>query len=288
MRHMKHVTAMAWAPRILAEVGLPDDAASRADALRDAPVIMLGAGDTLEKSRSGKFLAALALSGTLRVTEDGTVTRHGRGALPGLRRMLAGAGGAPAIQAETDSVLLLLDRPRVLQLAELSPGFAQRIVRDLCAVPQPGMDDAAHVAERCPPGDNARLPDSTGCVVLVRLANREALERCDGKAVAEVAMQSLGRAVEQSIRPGDLLLRLGPDEYLVGIDGDTLAAAIVSSRLASRAARIVVFADMRTALPHLDVVTGIAVAARAESVSGAAQRARRSTVQAARSGACVT
>lgn len=280
MRHMKHAMATAWAPRILAEVGLPDDAASYADALRDAPVIMLGAGDALEKSRSGKFLAALALSGTLKVTEDGAVTRHGRGALPGLRRMLAETGAAPAIQAETDSVLLLLDRPRVLQLAELSPGFAQRIVRDLCAAPQQRTDDAARAAERCPPGDT-RLPDATGCVVLVRLANHAALECCDGKNVAEVAMQALGRAVEQSIRPGDLLLRLGADEYLVGIDGDTLAAAIVSSRLASRAARIVVFADMRTALPHLDVVTGIAVASRAETVSGAAHRARHSMAHAA-------
>ncbi|MFS2023460.1 hypothetical protein [Massilia sp. CT11-137] len=277
---MKHATATAWSSRILAEVGVPDDMAPCADALRDAPVIMLGAGEALERSRSGQFLAALALSGTLQVTEDGIVTRHGRGALPDLRRMLAETGAVPAIQAETDSVILLLDRPRVLQLAELSPRFAQRIVRDLCAVPQQRADDAARAAERCPPDSNTPLPDATGCVVLVRLANREALERCDGAAVAEVAMQSLGRAVEQSIRPGDLLLRLGADEYLVGIDGDTLAAAIVSSRLVSRAGRIVVFADMRTGLPHLDVVTGIAVAPHGETVAGAAHRARHSTVQA--------
>lgn len=283
---MKHATLPEWQPRLLAELGLFEDGHPCADALADAPVVLLAAGETLREARSGERLALLALSGTLRMHPDGGAgTLHGRGALLGLRHLLDGTGTGAAIRAETASTVLLLDRRRLLRLTEASPAFARRVARDLFDAPPGAMPAAAAPAGRQPLDAAARFPASVGCAVLVRLVNHDALALCHGQHAASDAAQALGRAVEQSIRPGDALLPLDGGEYLVGIEGDMLAATIVASRLANRAARVVVFGDMRTGLPHLEVATGIVVPVADETVADAAERARDVARTAARAGA---
>ena len=286
---MKHTTVPEWQPRLLAELDLFEHAGPCAEVLADAPVVLLDAGETLQEARSGERLALVALSGTLRTQADGgMVTLHGGGALLGLRHMLHGSGDAAAIQAETDSTVLLLDRRRVLRLAEHAPAFARRIVLDLVAPPPGAAADVAASTRRQPLDAADRFPASVGHAVLVRLINHDALACRHGDAAASEAMQALGRAVEQSIRPGDVLVPLGRGEYLIGVEGDMLAATIVARRLVSRAARTVVFGDMRTGLPHLEVATGIAASLAEEPVAAAATRAREDAEAGAASGGVCT
>ncbi|WP_371765510.1 hypothetical protein [Massilia sp.] len=282
---MKHASLRDWSPYALAELGLFDDTEACADALIDAPILVLATGETLMESRSGEALAVLSLDGTLQVQNGGDVSKHGRGSLLGLPQLLSTAGQRLVIRALTRSVIVLLDRRRVHHLSEQSPLFARRVVRELFVHPAQHEREMPLVASARQCNSTAPLPDAVSCVILVRLVNRESLELCHGKAAVEAAMHSLGRAIEQSVRPSDMCLQLVDGEYLVGIDGDMLSASIVASRLVNRTSRVVVFADMRIELPHLQVVIGIAIPDSGETIISAAAKARGSAIQAARVGA---
>jgi hypothetical protein len=282
---MKHASLREWSPYALAELGLFEDTEACADALTDAPILVLATGETLMESRSGEALAVLLLDGTLQVQNGDDISKHGRGSLLGLPQLLSAAGQQLVIRALTRSVIVLLDRRRVHFLSEQSPLFARRVVRELFVRPTLCAHETQLVGGEGRSDSTARLPDAVNCVILVRLVNRESLELCHGTAAVEAAMHSLGYAVEQSVRPGDMRLQLVDGEYLVGIDGDMLSASIVASRLVNRTSRVVVFADMRVELPHLQVVIGIALPERGETIIGAAVKARGSAIQAARVGA---
>lgn len=282
---MKHASLRDRSPYVLAELGLFEDSEGSADVLIDAPVLVLATGETLMESRSGEALAVLALDGTLQVQNGGDISTHQPGSLLGLPQMLSNTGQRLSIRALTRSVIVLLDRHRIHELSKQSPLFAQRIIRELfvrstCYAREKPIADG-----QGPCDSTARLPDNIGCVILVRLVNRESLALCHGEDAVGAAMHALGCAIEQSVRPADMRIRLGNGEYLVGLDGDMLSASIVASRLINRASRAVVFADMRVELPHLQIVIGIAIPERGDTIFCATAKARGSALQAARVGA---
>lgn len=284
---MKHATVLQWSPYALAELGLFDDADQAAEALRDAPVVTLAAGETLARSRSGEPLVVLPLAGMLAVHREGTVTNHEPGALLGLAEALLGSAQGLDIRAAADSVILLVDRHRLAQLSDRSPEFARRVVRDLVAWTNGRIRRPAALNQPDVSWPEASVSGEVRCVILVKLVNREALALCHGPAAAHHAMEALGEAIAQSIRPGDIRTAAGVGEYLVGIHGDMLSATIVASRLQTRASRAVVFGDMHTPLPHLQIVVGIAIPEPGETLFATAERARGSASQVARVGGVI-
>lgn len=280
---MRHASLLQWSPYSIGGLGLFDDIDPSAQALSEAPVVSLSAGETLEPSRSGEPLLIIPIQGTLVVSNGETTASFERGARVGVSEVLLGMASAASVRADTDAVLLLIDRSRLDRLVELSAHFSHVLARVLLGC-HPGREAGLERAGAdCPSLDDV-VPADIGCVVLVRMINREAMSLCHGHVAVRHAMEGLEGAVRQSIRPFDLYVPLPTGECIVGLDGDMLAASIVANRLISRASRVVVFGDMHTPLPHLQVVVGIATLEQGETLREVANRARDSALQAARVG----
>lgn len=280
---MRHASLLQWSPYAIGDLGLFDDIDPSAQVLSEAPIVTLSAGETLEPSRSGKPLLVIPIQGTLAVSNGATTASFERGALVGVSEVLLGMASAASVRAATDAVLLLIDRSRLDQLVELSAHFSHALARVLLGS-YPGREPGLEGAIICCPSLDDDVPADVGCVVLVRLINHEAMNLCHGPVAVRHAMEGLESAVRQSIRPFDLYVPLQAGECIVGLDGDMLAASIVANRLISRASRVVVFGDMHTPLPHLQVVVGIAALEQGETLRKVANRARDSALQAARAG----
>ena len=283
---MRHASLLQWSQYSIDDLGLFDDIAPSAHALTETPVVSLKAGETLASSRSGEPLLIIPIQGTLVVSHGETVTSFGRGALVGVAEVLLGTDGFASVCAETDTLLLLIDRNRLDHLIDLSPHFSRVLARALLGSHVRRDVDMNQVWAKCQSVDQV-VPAGIRCVVLVRLINREAITLCQGHVAVDHAIEGLEDAVRQSIRPLDLCIPLPTGECIVGLDGDMLAASIVANRLISRASRVVVFGDMHTPLPHLQVAVGIAVPEQGHTLREAANRARESALHAARVGAAV-
>jgi hypothetical protein len=283
---MRHASLLQWSPHLIGDLGLFDDIDPSAQALSEAPVVTLLAGETLEPSRSGEPLLIIPIKGVLVVSHGETSTSFQPGALVGLAEVLLGTANQPSVRADTDAVLLLVDRSRLDHLVDLSAHFSHVLARALLGC-HPGRGPSLeHAGANCPSLDDVVSAD-IGCVVLVRLINREAMKLCHGHVAVAHALEGLEGALRQSIRPLDLYMPLPSGEWLVGLDGDMMAASIVANRLISRASRVVIFGDMHTPLPHLQVIVGIAIPEQGTSLRETADRARDSALQAARVGAVV-
>lgn len=283
---MRHASLLQWSPYSIGGLGLFDDIDPSAQALSEAPVVSLSAGETLEPSRSGEPLLIIPIQGTLVVSNGETTASFERGALVGVSEVLLGMASAASVRAGTDAALLLIDRNRLDQLVELSAHFSHVLVRVLLGCHPGRWVGLERAGEGCPSLDDD-VPAHIECVVLVRLINREAMQLCHGHVAVGHAMEGLESAVRQSIRPLDLCVTLPTGECVVGLGGDMLAASIVANRLISRAARVVVFGDMHVPLPHLQVVVGIASSKQVATLREAVNRARDSALQASRGGATV-
>lgn len=283
---MRHASLLQWSPYAVGDLGLFDDIDPCEQVLTEAPVVTLAAGEALEPSRSGEPLLIIPIKGTLAVGHGEASTLFQPGALVGVVDVLLGTASHANVRADTDAVLLLIDRSRLDHLVELSANFSHVLARALLGG-HPGRGTSLEHADASSPSLDDVVPAEVGCVVLVRLINRDAMRLCHGHVAVAHAMEGLEGAVRQSIRPHDLYMPLPSGECIVGLDGDMLAASIVANRLISRSSRVVVFGDMHTPLPHLQVVVGIAVPEPGTTLRRAANHARDSALQAARVGAAV-
>lgn len=283
---MRHASLLQWSPYAIGDLGLFDDIDPSAQALSEAPIVTLSAGETLEPSRSGEPLLIIPIQGTLMVSNGETTGSFERGALVGVSEVVLGMGGATSVRADTEAVLLLIDRSRLDQLVELSAHFSHVVAKVLLGHHLGRETGLECAGAGCSSLDDV-VPEHIERVVLVRLINREAMLLCHGHVAVRHAMESLEGAVRQSIRPLDLYVPLPTGECVVGLNGDMLAASIVANRLISRASRVVVFGDMHTPLPHLQVIVGIAPSEPRATLREAVNRARDAALQASRVGATI-
>lgn len=271
---MRHSKVENWSPHVLAQSGLFDGMHDWPAAMLDAPVVILQPHEPLARSRSGHALAMFVIAGEVRQRTGDATRSYGAGALVGVRELASAAGDVADVVAVSDSVVMLLDRHRIHALCEVSPAFAVHIVSALLELDADAGAKPADITKMPGPVVDAVVPAGLRNVVVVRLLNREALELCHGTEIGRNAIRAIARAVDLSIRPNDVRTFLGESEFLIAIEGDRLAASIIATRLVSRCSRIVAMPDMRTPLPHLNLVIGLGEVKPGDTMASVSQRAR--------------
>lgn len=271
---MRHSKVENWSPHVLAQSGLFDGMHDWPAAMLDAPVVILQPHEPLARSRSGHALAMFVIAGEVRQRTGDATRSYGAGALVGVRELASAAGDVADVVAVSDSVVMLLERHRIHALCEVSPAFAVHIVSALLELDADAGAKPADITKMPGPVVDAVVPAGLRNVVVVRLLNREALELCHGTEIGRNAIRAIARAVDLSIRPNDVRTFLGESEFLIAIEGDRLAASIIATRLVSRCSRIVAMPDMRTPLPHLNLVIGLGEVKPGDTMASVSQRAR--------------
>lgn len=278
---MRHASPTLWRPAFLAELGLIGSDEVSLQAVADVPIVTLAAGQRVARSRSGAPLTIIPLSGLLQADHAGVSTRFRVGSLICIKQTVLATGDDVHVEALEPSTVVLLDHSRLAQLVRQSPLFAQAVARALLTTDASTAPVA--YADRQPLEWQDDNPSPAfQCALLVKMADYEGFGLCHGDRAVDLALRELGRVVRQSVRPGDAVISLPHGECLIGLHEDTMTASIVVRRLLARSARTVIFGDMRTPLPHLNLVAGVATAIAGENILALVGRARQAALEANR------
>lgn len=281
---MRHSKVENWSPDVLAQSGLFGGMHEWPSALLDAPVVILQPHEPLVRSRSGEALAMFLIAGQVRRRTNDMSETYREGAFFGVRELVNAGSDAAEVVAISESVVILLDRHRILALCEASPAFALQIVAAMLHLAAgAGSQSSDHSKTNHLPIDGI-VPAGLHSIVLVRLENRATLELCHGHEIGRNAIRAIGRAVDLSTRPDDARTFLGENEFLIAIEGDRLAASIIATRLIARCSRIVAIPDLQTQLPHLHVVIGLSTVEPGEMLAAVVSRARAAASKASQDG----
>lgn len=226
----------------------PEERAALATWLAGCPVRRLKAGQRLLAAGEPNAAVYLVLEGRLReqsaAPESDPIAVYGPGEIAGVVSALAGLPAAASLSAETETRVRLIEAEAVWFLAKVSHAVARalltslveslrrieplgegchqrlkrayerhRLVDELTGLRnRRGFENAlARLAARC-----AMSRDRLS-VILLRIEAFQDYRRRFGDTAAEAALYTVARALEESLRPTDLLARYGEQEFAVAL-----------------------------------------------------------------------
>ncbi|WP_317203988.1 GGDEF domain-containing protein [Janthinobacterium sp.] len=258
--------------------------------LAACPVVRLAAGEAIADTRRARLY--IVLGGALEVAADtttgmadGTVSRILPGESVGEQSVLDEESNLAAITALAESELLVIEADLVWQLIEASNALARNLLRLLsfrirAANAQlrrrqkvgefyrqlsmvdglTGLYNRAWLNDFLPAMiATARGANTPLSLIMIDLDHFKLFNDSHGHVAGDQALRTAAQVLSAALRPSDCAVRYGGEEMMVILpDTNERVALLVAGRLCERMQAAVVFADMRSALPHVTASFGVA------------------------------
>jgi diguanylate cyclase (GGDEF)-like protein len=255
-----------------------------AAALAHCAVVRLAQGKRLEDTFRANLY--IVLRGALaEAAADGTVSKILPGESVGEQSVLDETTNLADIGALEDSELLVIEADLVWQLIDNSNGVARNLLRLLSFriraasallrrrqklgefYRQLSMNDGltglynrAWLNDMLPEMvSSAHREGAPLSLVMIDLDHFKRFNDSHGHLAGDDALRAAAGVINAALRPSDFAVRYGGEEMLVILPETSEALAMmVAERLCKRLGAVVIFDDMRMALPHLTGSFGVA------------------------------
>ncbi len=258
--------------------------------LAPCPVMRLEAGEAIADTQGTSLY--IVLRGSLAVAadihtgmDDGTVSKVLPGESVGEQSVLDEASNLAAISALEETDLLVIDAAIVWELIEQSNGLARNLLRLLSfriraanallrrrqklgefyrqmsmVDSLTGLYNRAWLTDLLPTMIvTAHASGSPMSLVMIDLDHFKRFNDTHGHQAGDQALRIAAQVLGAALRPTDFAVRYGGEELMVILpDTSEHVALRVAERLCERMQQAVIFADMRSALPHITGSFGVA------------------------------
>jgi diguanylate cyclase (GGDEF)-like protein len=256
--------------------------------LADCPVIRVAPGEPVEDGLRARLY--IVLSGSLGVQPataagDSEIQRVLPGESVGEQSVLDDAANLDAITALEESELLVVEPAVVWRLIDEANGVARNLLRLLSFriraanvllrrrqklgefYRQLSMNDGltglynrAWLADMLPKMvARTRQDDTPLSLVMIDLDHFKRFNDTHGHLAGDAALATAAAVIRNALRPSDFAVRYGGEELMAILPNTNRTLALmVAERLCGRLREVVVFDDMRIALPHITGSFGVA------------------------------
>ncbi len=266
-----------------------DDAAVAA-LLAACPIVRLLPGQVMTDTHRARLY--IVLRGALTVAADtstgmadGTLSKVLPGESVGEQSVLDEESNLSAIAALEETELLVIDGKLVWQLIDASNALARNLLRLLsfrirAANAQlrrrqkvgefyrqlsmvdglTGLYNRAWLNDLLPAmAATAHGANTPLSLIMIDLDHFKRFNDSHGHVAGDQALRTAAQVLSAALRPTDCAVRYGGEEMMVILpDTNTKMALLVAERLCERMQQAVVFADMRSPLPHVTASFGVA------------------------------
>lgn len=266
--------------------------AKLADLLADCPVLRIQADESVMDANSQGAHLYIVLRGALGVLPDmpSNLTEQSLakilpGECVGELSVLDEEANSSSIGALEETELLVIQAEKLWHIIDESNGVARNLLRLMSfrvraanaqlrrrqkvgefyrqlsmADGLTGLYNRAWLNDTLPRLiDHSRTFNEPLSIIMIDLDNFKHFNDTYGHVLGDDALRQAAKVLMAALRPSDFAVRYGGEEMMVILPDTNLNLAIVvAQRLCKRMRQTIVFADMRSALPHITASFGVA------------------------------